>query len=148
MSYTSLKYHVIFSTKDRVPLLDSNMVPRLGEYMGGIARQNKGYLLAANGPADHIHLAIALAPDTSLSAVVREIKAGSSKWLHKNFPTLKSFAWQEGYAAFSVSQSGMEKLFAYIESQPEHHKKTGFQEELIDFLQRHQIKYDEKYVHL
>ena len=146
MSYTSLKYHIVFSTKGHVPLLDSALLPRLTEYIGGIIRQYKGHLLAANGPADHIHLAVALAPDHALSLVLQEVKSGSSKWLHDNFPALKTFAWQEGYSAFTVAPHSTEKLFAYIKNQQEHHKSTTFREELIVFYRKYGLQFDEMYL--
>lgn len=99
-----------------------------------------------NGPADHIHLAVSLDPSLSLAEFVRTVKAGSSKWTHQTFPQLEQFAWQDGYAAFTVSHSVMGKVVEYIKNQREHHIKLSFEEELAQFFEKHGITYDRRYV--
>ena len=146
MSYTNLKYHIVFSTKQRRPLIESTLLPRLQEYVGGIVRELDGKLLEANGPEDHMHLCIQAKPTIAVSDLVGKIKANSSGWVHKTFPHLRDFAWQDGYAAFTVAQSGLSILSKYIHAQQEHHKKQSFQEELIALLKLHGIDYDERYI--
>jgi len=119
---------------------------RLCEYKTGIIRDLSCRLHIANGPADHIHLLVSLNPSISLAEFMRIVKASSSKWVHETFPMLKHFAWQDGYAAFTVSHSGVEKVTAYIRSQQEHHKKLSFEEELVQFLRKHGVEYDERYI--
>lgn len=146
MSYTSLHYHIVFSTKERRPYLDPNGEERLNAYLGGIIRNMKAKLHIVNNTADHVHMAVGLHPQLSISSFVAKIKANSSKWIHETFESLQAFSWQEGYSAFSVSYSGMDKVIEYIKNQQEHHKKLSFEEELLILLKKHNIDYDPKYV--
>ena len=135
MSYTSLNYHIVFSTKERRAYFSEKQVQAVCRYIGGILRNQKGCLLAAS-----------LHPQTCLSDCLREIKASSSRWIHENYADLKRFSWQDGYSAFSVSYSGLDTVLAYIRNQQEHHHKMTFEEELISLLKKHEIDYDPKYV--
>ena len=146
MSYTCLNYHIVYSTKDRARLLGKDDMARVCEYIAGIIRNQKSKLHIANGPPDHIHLAGSLHPEISLADFVRTIKTNSSRWMHQNFPGLSDFAWQDGYAAFTVSHSGLEKVVEYIRGQEEHHKNMTFQEELVLLLKKHNVKYDVRYI--
>jgi putative transposase len=146
MSYTSLYYHIVFSTKERRPYLNPEQVQSVCRYIGGILHNEKGCLLTGNGMDNHLHLAVSLHPQTCISKCLQDIKASSSKWIHETYSDLKLFSWQEGYSAFSVSYSGLEKVLAYIRNQQIHHKKTTFEEDLISLLKKHRIKYDPKYV--
>jgi REP element-mobilizing transposase RayT len=145
-TYTDLLAHVIFSTKDRAPLLDAELKARLFPYMGGILRELGATPLLINGPADHAHLLVVSPAKVALSELVGKLKANSSGWVHREFPERKSFAWQTGYAAFSVSHSQKETVLRYIANQEEHHLKLTFKEELAMFLKKHEIGYDERYV--
>ena len=145
-SFASLHSHFIFSTKDRVPLIASGLAPRLYDYIGGIMRNEKGALLAAGGMADHVHLLVSLSRETSIAEMLRLIKAGSSAWVHETFAPLRQFAWQAGYGAFSVSHSNLDAVKDYIAQQAEHHRVRSFQEEFVEFLRRHDIPYDERYL--
>ena len=144
-TYTNLLYHIIFSTKDRQPLLTDDIRPRTFAYMGGILRELDGIAILINGPADHVHLLAALPPTTGIADAMRVLKTNSSRWIHETFPN-SSFAWQTGYAAFSVSQSSVPAVRQYIERQEEHHRRITFQEEFVAFLKRHGIAYDERYI--
>ena len=146
MSYVSLNYHIVFSTKERKPYLTDEQTQAVCRYIGGILRNHKGCLLTANGMADHLHLAASLHPQTCISDCLQDIKASSSKWIHETYSDLKLFSWQDGYSAFSVSYSGLDKVLAYIKNQQTHHKKITFEEELISLLKKHSINYDPKYV--
>jgi REP element-mobilizing transposase RayT len=146
MSYTSLKYHIVFSTKERRRLILPDVLPRLVEYVGGIARQRKARILAANGPEDHLHLLASIPPTMTVSDFLRDIKSNSSSWVHETFSGLRIFGWQDEYAAFTVSQSAIPQVTEYIQNQQEHHKTMTFQEELIALLKRHEIEFDERYI--
>lgn len=145
-TYTSLLSHIIFSTKDRLPMLDAELQARLFPYMGGIIRELGGVALSINGPTDHVHILVSLSPTIALSNFVGKVKANSSGWVHKTFPTQREFKWQVGYGAFSVSVSQRPKVLTYIADQEEHHRKVSFEEEFIGFLKKHGIAYDERYV--
>ncbi len=145
-TYTSLHYHLIFSTKNRVSWIKPTIEPRVWEYLGGIARKHKMTAFQIGGTADHIH-ALILAPATiSPSQIAQILKGDSSRWIHDEFPYLRKFAWQDGYGAFTVSKSDLAEVIQYIQSQGEHHRKKTFQEEYLEFLQRHGIQYDERYL--
>lgn len=146
MSYVSLHYHIVFSTKQRVLCLNQDIMTELRKYTAGIVRKHEGKLLNLNGPEDHVHLLVQLSPKMALMDIVRHIKGNTSKWLSQTYADLKAFFWQEGYSAFTISQSGLPKVMAYIDNQVDHHRKMSFQEELIALLQKHKIEYDERYV--
>src|SRR5258707_3351149 len=145
-SYTNLLYHVVFSTKDRRPLITSEIEPQLYDYIGGIIRRLGGICLELNGTEDHVHLLAKLRPDCSLSDVLRELKANATGWMHDIFPELKDFSWQRGYGAFTVSQSNVAGVRRYIATQKEHHAKVSFRDEFIQFLKANEIEFDERYV--
>lgn len=119
---------------------------RLFPYMGGIARENGTKALAIGGTEDHVHMLISLPSTMAIAKAVQLIKAGSAKWVHDEFHGYSGFAWQEGYAAFSVSVSHVEPLKKYIADQVEHHRKRTFAEEFLALLERHGIKFDQRYV--
>ena len=145
-SYTCLRYHLIWSTKHRQPLISEDIRDRLFQYIGGIIRDDGGKLLAAGGMPDHVHLLADIGKQHSVVDAIRDIKANSSGWIHKTFPQFQSFAWQTGYGAFTVSYSSVEAVKNYIANQAEHHRKRTFQEEFVEFLQRHGIEYDDRYL--
>ena len=145
-SYTCLHYHVVFSTKNRTPRIHPPTQDRLYEYVGGIIRDNKGRLIAAGGTPDHVHLLLSLHPQTALSDLLRQAKAGSSRWIHETFAEQSDFAWQDGYGAFTVSQSSVVQVTTYIAEQEQHHRQVSFQEEFVEFLKRHEIPYDERFI--
>jgi putative transposase len=145
-TFTRLLTHIIFSTKDRRPFLDADLKSRLFPYLGGIIHAHGGKALIINGPADHVHILASLAAKHSLSNLMRELKADSSGWVRKNFPGQKSFSWQIGYGAFSVSHSNLMEVKKYIANQEEHHQKISFQEEFVVFLKKHEIQYEERFL--
>ena len=98
------------------------------------------------GMPDHVHMAVGLPPTLALSKALQQIKGGSSKWLKETFPTMRGFAWQDGYGAFAVSKSNVPALTAYIEKQREHHRRKTFKEEFVALLTRHGIDYEERYL--
>ncbi|MFO1459158.1 MAG: IS200/IS605 family transposase [Verrucomicrobiota bacterium] len=145
-TYTQLLSHIVFSTKERRPMLAPELGVRLFAYMGGIIRQLDGVSLLINGVADHVHILASLPATIAPSEFVGKLKANSSRWVHENFPEHRRFAWQLGYSAFSVSVSQKQGVLDYIAGQEEHHRKVPYQEELIAFLKKHEIEYDERYV--
>ena len=145
-TFTNLLYHVIFSTKDRLPQIDDELHPRLFGYLGGIVREAGGTALIANGAADHAHLLAALPATVAVSDFMRTLKTNSSRWVHETWPARRAFAWQTGYGAFSVSQSNVEPVRRYIAEQEERHRTMTFQEEFVQILRRHGIAFDERYI--
>lgn len=145
-SYVSNLMHCTFSTIERFPFIDQELESRLWPYIGGIARENSMKALSIGGVEDHIHALLSLPATMSFSKAAQLIKGGSSKWIHDTFPSLRKFAWQEGYGGFSVSISQVPKTIAYIEGQREHHRKKTFQEEFMALLKKHGISYDERYL--
>lgn len=145
-SFTNLLYHIIFSTKNRRPIITIDQQPRLYEYIGGVVRGIGGISLGINGMEDHVHLVAKLRPDRALSDVLRELKSNATGWMHDVFPKLSDFSWQRGYAAFSVSQSNLKHVQRYLANQKEHHRKVSFRDEFINFLKVNGIEYDERYI--
>ncbi|MFN2493386.1 MAG: IS200/IS605 family transposase [Pyrinomonadaceae bacterium] len=145
-SYTNLLYHIVFSTKERRPLITTDMEPRLYDYIGGTIRGLRGISLELNGTEDHVHLLTKLRPDCALSDVLRKLKANATGWMHNVFPEVKDFSWQRGYGAFTVSQSNVEEVRHYLRQQKEHHATVSFREEFIQFLKANGIQFDERYV--
>jgi putative transposase len=145
-SFTCLHYHIVFSTAHRQATIQPVIQQRLYEYFGGIIRAKKGALIASGGMADHIHLLARLHAQTAVSDLMRELKSNSSGWIHDTFPAFGSFAWQTGYAAFSVSYSNLDQVRTYIENQAEHHLGIDFKLELVSLLDRHEIPYDPRYL--
>ncbi len=145
-TYHQLLYHAVFSTKYREPWLTPDITERLYAYIGGIVRANGGELYSINGPEDHVHLYFRWRPDATVSDLMRDVKAGSSGWIHDEFPRLRAFAWQEGYSGFTVSKSQEAAVKQYIANQREHHKKEDFKSEYLRLLTLHEVEYDERYV--
>ena len=145
-TYSQLLHHIVFSTKHREPLITPEIAPELYAYIGGIVRAEKGVLYHIGGVADHVHLYLRWRTDGTIADLLRVTKAKSSKWVHDKFPALKTFAWQEGYAAFTVSKSQEGAVKRYIARQEAHHKKEDFKSELLRLLRAHGIEFEEKYV--
>ena len=143
-TYLSLHYHLVFSTKNREPLIAREWRARLHDYLGGTIRGLGGYPEGIGGVADHAHLLVGLKATHCLSDVMRELKKASSIWMAQEVG-LDAFAWQEGYAAFTVSGTVRDAVRHYIASQPEHHRVKSFQEELFEMLNKAGIEYDPKY---
>ncbi len=145
-TFTSLHYHIVFSTKNREPWIKRSIEERLWAYVGGIAKQNRMKPISIGGTDDHIHLLVGFPPTISVSEALKHLKGGSSGWIKDNLPGCRSFAWQDGYGAFTVSQSNLDEVEKYIRGQREHHRVRTFQEEYRALLQRHGIVCDERYL--
>lgn len=140
-TYARLLYHFIFSTKHRAHWIHNELKPDLHAYLGGIIRGIEGHAIAVGGVADHVHLLASIPAKVAISSALTKIKANSSKWVHEA-RSLKEFQWQEGYGAFTVSESNREAVIRYIQHQEEHHRRISFQEELLDLLEKHGVAFD------
>ncbi len=145
-TYSNLNYHIIFGTKHREPLITPHLREDLYPYIAGIVRGQNGLPLEIGGMPDHVHLVIRIGPDVSVSEIVRLTKANSSKWVNERLAGMGRFAWQRGYGAFTVSFSQLDAARQYVRSQEEHHRLRTFQEEFVEFLKRHGIEFDERYL--
>ncbi len=145
-SLASVLVHLIFSTKNRQPLMQPEIEPELHPYLATVFRSLDSPTLALNGTEDHLHVLFRLSRKKSMAEVVEEIKTSSSKWIKSKGAAYKNFYWQNGYGAFSIGQSGVEALRKYIARQKEHHRKKTFKDEYRDFLAKYQVEHDERYV--
>ncbi len=143
-TFANLRYHLVFSTKGRFPHIVPGIRERLYHYIGGIIREHDGLSMEIGGIEDHIHILASLRPRFSISEMLQKIKGGSSSWLNKQKLCPQHFAWQTGYAAFSVSESQVDPVRRYIQRQPQHHHKMSYREELEILLQRHGIEYSKR----
>lgn len=145
-SLNKIFLHIIFHIKTTSPkILDADM-ERLHEYVGQLINTTGCQTVRVGGIEDHIHAVCMLSREETVSHLVEEMKRNSSRWIKTLSPHYRMFAWQGGYAAFSVSQSVVDKVVEYVSNQKEHHKKMTFEEEYIQFLKLHNIEYDERYV--
>lgn len=145
-SLSSILVHLVFSTKNREPLITAGVESELHAYLTGIFKESKCPSLLTGGTADHIHALFSLHRTWSLSEITEEVKKSSSKWIKTKGSEFRAFHWQAGYGAFSVSQSGVEEVKRYIRNQKAHHAKQNFQNEFRGLLRKHEVEYDERYV--
>jgi REP element-mobilizing transposase RayT len=138
-SYVSSVFHVVFSTKGRTQAIRTDQLPKLWNYLAGIARNLRIHVLAVGGIENHVHILLALPADQKLSDVVRTLKCNSSRWMRE---TSSRFSWQEGYGAFSVSPSHLERVKHYIAHQEEHHRSRSFEDEFLAMLQSANMHFD------
>jgi len=140
MSYTNLLYHIVYATKERAPLITTTLRPRLHEYLGGTVCGLGGIALEINGAADHVHVLAKLRPTISVSEFLSKLKSGSSGWAKRQ--TAGRFGWQARFAAFTVSESQVERVRQYIRNQEQHHRKRTFEEEFKALLRAHNVDFD------
>lgn len=146
-SLSKIWTHLVFSTKDRYPFLVDREVRRaMHSELATLLKKNRCPTLIIGGVADHIHALFVLSKNHSIAETVWAIKRSSSRWIKNEFPQLRKFHWQAGYGAFSVSQSDVERVQAYILNQEKHHQRQSFQEEFKEFLKKYEIDYGERYV--
>lgn len=143
-SHLSSNFHLVFSTKERLPQIADGWRDRLHAYLGGIFKGIEGVPLAVGGTSDHVHLLVSLESRHRLDYFLRDLKADSSAWVHNEFR--KTFQWQKGYDGFSVSPTGTENVRKYILNQEEHHRKKHFKKKYVELLELSGIEYDEKYL--
>lgn len=144
-THLSLHYHLVFSTKNREPWLESHVRPRLHAYLGGVIREMDGVAHAVGGMGNHVHILVSLRATHALANVMRELKSESSRWGHEEL-WLAGFAWQEGYGAFTVGAPLLESVKHYVLDQEEHHRLKTFKEEYVELLQLGMSSYDERYL--
>lgn len=145
-SLTKIYTHIIFSTKDRENTLQEIDLKEIHAYIGGIINKNFCQSIVVGGTANHVHILCELSSTVSVAMLLQEIKRSSSKWIKTISNPYRNFAWQSGYGAFSVSQSKVDAVIKYIQSQKEHHLRKSFQTELMEFLDSYGIEYDIKYI--
>jgi len=146
-SLSNIIVHLVFSTKDRHPFLaDRPFRERLHAELGGTSKTLHCPPIIVGGVEDHIHLLGRQSRTIALSDWVKELKRVTSIWIKEQGPQFETFAWQSGYGAFSVSQSQLSNVIHYIQQQEVHHRKKDFKTEFREFLKRHEIEYDERYV--
>ena len=142
-SLASVHAHFIFSTKNRLPYLKDELQADMFAYLGGILREEGGKAVMVGGMPDHVHMLVRMPTGASISDLMRVVKANSSRWAKAR---RRDFAWQTGFAAFSVSMSVLPEVTRYIREQEKHHRKMTFQQELVALLKKHNIPYDERYI--
>jgi putative transposase len=142
-TYAQNLLHVVFSTKDRAKFIPKDFQPQLWAYTAGVCNRHGIHPRAIGGVQDHLHLLVQLPPTLALSEAVRIIKANSSRWAREQG---QQFAWQEGYAAFSVSSSITPAVLRYIQNQETHHKKISFTQEFLAILKKHHVDFDPNFV--
>jgi len=145
-SLARLHVHLVFSTKNREPIITDSVRPSLHAYMATVLQNLGCHPVLINSVEDHIHLLFELARTVSVSQAVEDVKKSSSKWIKEQGPEFRTFAWQSGYGVFAVSESNVEAVREYIANQREHHRKKTFQDEYRAFLKRHKVAFDERYV--
>jgi len=138
--------HIIFSTKNREPLIDEKVESELYHYLGGICNKLECYPVNIGGWHDHIHMLCLLSKKITLIKLLEEVKSHSSKWIKTKDESLCNFYWQDGYGAFSVNPSELNQVSLYIENQKHHHQIESFQTEYLSLLKKYQVQYDERYV--
>ena len=145
-SLARILVYLIFSTKNRAPFLRDDVRPELHKYVSGILKALDSPAISIASMPDQVHVLFALSKNEPLIRIVEEVKKQSSKWVKTKGSAYAGFAWQSGYGAFSVSPSRSHEVEAYLDNQQEHHRVRTFQEEFREFLNRHNVPYDEKHV--
>ena len=145
-SFASLHHHIVFATKHRNPSITPKLRPRLYDYIGGILRAKSCALVEIGGTANHLHLLVSMSREMTVSALLREVKGCSSKWVHETFSDAHTFGWQAGYGVFAVSFSQVDAMRRYIMRQAEHHHRMTFEQEFVELLEKHELEYDAAYL--
>ena len=145
-TYTQLLIQFVFAVKNRQSKINENIRTDIERYISGIIKNNNHVLLAQYCMPDHCHILIGLNPTQSISSLANDIKSNSSKWINENRIIPYKFNWQEGFGAFSYSKSHLDAVVNYILTQKEHHHKKTFKEEYLEFLEKFNIEYNEKYL--
>ncbi|MCD6174828.1 MAG: IS200/IS605 family transposase [Planctomycetes bacterium] len=145
-SLAQIYVHIVFSTKERYPFIQTDIESQLYAYMADAVKRMNGIPCLINGTADHVHILSTLPRTVTLAKYIEEIKRPSSRWIKTKGGMYQKFAWQNGYGAFSVSSSRMDSVKRYIAGQKEHHRMVTFQDEFLEFLQKYNVNYDERYL--
>jgi putative transposase len=145
-TYTQIYLHIVFAVEGRQNLIKPEYNDELQKYIAGIVTGQRQKLIAINNMPDHMHLLVGLRPDSSLSDLVRSVKAGSSKFINEKHWVLGRFSWQEGFGAFSYSRSQLDTVIRYIDNQQNHHAKKTFRDEYVGILEKFGVEYDPRYI--
>jgi len=145
-TYTQIHIHAVFAVQNRTSILSNTLKERLFQYISGIIHNHGHKLIAINGMSDHVHMLFGMRPTQSLSELMQDIKADSSRWINENKMVLGKFSWQEGYGAFSYSKSQISTVAKYIENQENHHSKITFIEEYTKILNDLELEFNSKYI--
>ena len=145
-TYTQIYIHVIFTVQGRQNLISKQHKDEFCKYITGIIQSKKQKVIAIGGMPDHIHILIGIRPDMTLSNLIRDVKANSSKFINEKRWVIGKFSWQEGFGAFSYSQSQLNSVANYIKNQEKHHSKKTFREEYLEMLKNFDVEYDPKYI--
>ena len=145
-SFVKNYIHIVFSTKHRAHMIVPPYEEELHSYLGGVCKNLECQPIKIGGYTDHIHILCMLSKKIALMKLLEEVKSHSSKWIKTKDESLSNFYWQDGYGAFSVNPSEVDRVIAYISNQHEHHKKKTFQDEYRTFLKKYKVEYDKRYV--
>ena len=145
-TFSQINIHIVYAVKGRQSLLSKTYRKELYKYLAGIIKNKGQKVLAINGTVDHIHLLISMTPDLAISDLIRDVKRFSTSFVNQKKWTRGKFYWQEGFGAFSYSNSQIPDVIKYIEKQEEHHRIHSFREEYLKLLKNFNIEYDEKYL--
>jgi REP element-mobilizing transposase RayT len=145
-TYSQIYIHVVFAVEGRQNLIEPGHNDELQKYIVGIVSAQKQKLIAINNMPDHVHMLVGLAPDSALSDLVRDIKAGSSNFINRKKWVKGRFSWQEGFGGFSYSRSQFDTIIRYIRNQQKHHAKKSFREEYVEMLKKFDVEFDERYI--
>lgn len=145
-TYSQIYIQIVFAVKGRQNLISKGNREELHKYITGIVTKREQKMLAIFAMPDHVHILVGIKPTIAISDLVRDIKAGSSGFINENKWVGGKFNWQEGFGCFSYSKSHLDNVVKYILNQEEHHHNKTFKEEYLDFLQKFEIEYDEKYL--
>jgi putative transposase len=145
-SLSQILLHLIFSTKDREPIVPAELQDELYRYLASACDAHASHAYRIGGMPDHVHIVCTLPRIVTVSKLLEEIKKSSSKWIKERDRRCAGFTWQSGYGAFSLGQSQLDAVIQYIERQKAHHAKKTFKEEFVEFLQKYKVDYDERYV--
>ena len=145
-TYTQIYIHVVFAVEGRQNLIKPEHNDELQKYITGIVSGQQQKMIAINNMSDHLHMLIGIKPDMALSNLVRDVKAGSSKFINEKHWVVGRFSWQEGFCAFSYSRSQLGTVSRYIENQQKHHAKKSFREEYVELLEKFNVDYDPRYI--
>ena len=145
-TYSKIYIQYVFAVKGRENLLQKPWREDVFKYISGIIKGKDQKSIIVNGVGDHVHVFVGLKPSMAISDLVRDIKNNSSNYINEHNFLKRKFSWQEGYGVFSYAHSQLENVYNYIANQEKHHHKKTFKEEYIDFLQKFDIEYNEKYL--
>lgn len=145
-AYTQLYVQLVFAVKNRNAVLNKEIRLRVFEYMSGILREMKHKSIIINGVSDHVHVFVGLNPVKSISDTVHDLKRSSSLFINNEKLCMGKFSWQEGYGAFTYSRSHIDNVYRYIQNQEEHHNRKNFREEYVEFLEKYEVEYDERFL--